>query len=227
MVSEHYIYKITHVPTGRYYIGQKTRSDVPPELDGYWGSGTAWKQILNAHPENEFVKEILEDHISGGEINDLENKYVGDLYASDPLCINLCAGGGTVFGIRHSKETKNKISSKMTGEKHWNYGKHWNENIKQKIAESNKGKAAGDKNFFYGKPGWWATHKMPEEVKKKISRSHLGNKFASGNKNVQGKHWKLSEETKQKMREAAIKREKAFKEKGIKHKRDDSGRFCR
>ena len=70
---------------------------------------------------------------------------------------------------------------KLSGHKHWNFGKHLSEETKRKIAESHKGKKAS------------------EEQKCKMSQRMSGE-----NHPMYGKHH--SEETKRKISEARLKR---------------------
>lgn len=89
-----------------------------------------------------------------------------------------------------SEKHKKAISDSLIGEKHPRYGKHLSDNHKKKISDTKKGKYTGEDNPFYGKHH---SRKIKE-----LLRLH-----AIGNKNVCGKHWKLSEKTKEKMKEKA------------------------
>ena len=162
-----YIYKITHIPSKRYYIGQRKNSK--PEKDNYSGSGKAWTKIFNAHPKEEFIKEILTTADSGEELNELEKEYIGDLFKRDELCMNLTAGGKQKFGEdnyffnkhftkelnpfygkKHSEETRKIISEKAKGRKHSeeakrkmsiaSKGKPKSETMKRRLSEARKGK---------------------------------------------------------------------------------------
>ena len=67
------------------------------------------------------------------------------------------------IGKTLSEEHKKNISESISGEKHWNYGKHHTEETKKKMSESRKGKPSPNK----GK-------KLSEEQIKKISESRKG-----------------------------------------------------
>lgn len=120
-VKVHYIYKIHFLygyPTGRYYLGKHTgKVD-----DSYAGSGnfcTAYYKKYGKIPGKTYIKEILEINPSK-EINATREEYViGDLWKTDPLCMNQKPGGeggcgpgkfATRFGAKMSEETKLKIS---------------------------------------------------------------------------------------------------------------------
>lgn len=190
-----YVYKITHAPSKRYYIGQRKSSD--PEKDNYWGSGKIWTRIFRSHPKEEFVKEILATANSGDELNKLEKEYVGDLFRQDELCMNLTAGGTQKFGEdnyffgkhftkeqnpfygrKHSEETKRIISKKATGRK-------LSEEAKKKISIANKGRP------------------KPETMKKRLSEARKGRCWMSldGRRRIgEANHNRvITEQTRQKM----------------------------
>lgn len=92
----YYIYKITLLKgslEGHYYIG-KHKTD--KEKDYYYGSGTLVKDYYKKYGKKKgvtFTKEIIEYNASE-EINNLrEKEIIGDLYKTDPLCLNLKYGG--------------------------------------------------------------------------------------------------------------------------------------
>lgn len=84
-------------------------------------------------------------------------------------------------GKKHSKETRHKISEALKGEKNPNYGRIISDDHRRKLSAAQM----GEKNHNWGKT-------LSDEHKRKISEGNKGKK--------------LSEETKQKMREAALKR---------------------
>lgn len=94
-VKVHYIYKIHFLcgfPTGRYYLGKHTgKVD-----DAYAGSGNfcnAYYKKYGKIPGKTYIKEILEINPSK-EVNcDREEYAIGELWKTDPLCMNLCPGG--------------------------------------------------------------------------------------------------------------------------------------
>jgi len=66
-------------------------------------------------------------------------------------------------GLKHSEESKKKMSDSLKGRDCWNKGIPWSDEIKQKISESNT-----------GKPGYWKGRKMPEGTGSKLSDSLKG-----------------------------------------------------
>lgn len=94
-----YTYRLSSTVDDFYYIGRKMfRSDFPSFdgclTDGYWGSGgRAFKSWRNQLKPGELVKEVLGIYGSWKEVVAAESRLVGDLYLSDPLCLNATAGG--------------------------------------------------------------------------------------------------------------------------------------
>lgn len=95
----HYIYKIIFLrgfPTGRYYLGKRSFNGNDLSNDAYSGSGSFCKAYFKAYGKrlgDTYLKEILEINPSA-EINSKREEYViGDLWKSDPLCMNLVPGG--------------------------------------------------------------------------------------------------------------------------------------
>lgn len=162
-----YIYKITHIPSGRYYIGQHQGSN--PETDNYYGSGTVWVRILKKHAKSEFKKTILGTANSIEELNSLEESCIGNLYDTDKLCMNRKSGG---LGSVASEEWKSDISKKMIGNKNGkgNKGRVFSKEtlIKMSISARNKPPVSdktrqriskvtsGKNNPMYGRKGKYA-----------------------------------------------------------------------
>ena len=60
-----------------------------------------------------YTKEILKFYNGPEELNKAENVLIGDLWKTDPECLNQCAGGGSsTFKKRKTKKTKKKNSRK-------------------------------------------------------------------------------------------------------------------
>ena len=171
----YYTYKITLLKgslAGHYYYGRHKTNNLN---DGYAGSGTKLQAYYKKYDSIEgitYVKSILQFYESDEELNTAEKLLIGDKYNTDPLCINLCAGGS--WG-ELSDESKHKITVALTG-------KHPNEETRKRISAGGK----GNKNAL--------GHRASAEARKKFSDSHKGNKNHLGCKH--------SEEAKQKMSKA-------------------------
>ena len=100
----HYVYKITHVPSGHYYIGRRSWYSID---DKYIGSGSRWsKEFLDVYPYEEFTKEILW-HGPSELLQKKEDHFI--IENEGPLMVNLKRlGPGGV--IRHHKSTLDLIS---------------------------------------------------------------------------------------------------------------------
>jgi hypothetical protein len=95
------IYKTTDTLTGEYYIGQHRTNNLQ---DGYKGSGN-WIR-LKQEKNRELVTEIL--HYSSKEsLCSDEAAFIGELWITDPYCMNQCPGGGSG---PHKDSTKKQIS---------------------------------------------------------------------------------------------------------------------
>ena len=131
------VYKTTHVPSGRYYIGRHVTSKLN---DGYMGSGKLITRLLEAYPKTEFIKQILLQAASPIEMIEVENLLIG-MSLDEPLCLNLIQGDPQTVGvIRHSAETKRRISEAGLGRKSWNKGVAPTLESREKNRQSNLGR---------------------------------------------------------------------------------------
>lgn len=173
----HYIYRITHIPTGRFYIGKRIYSGKDWRNDPYMGSGTIIKNLLKAHPLIEFRKEVLCFCRDAEQLLKAEEAAVGTQYQDNPLCVNLCAGGAGVVGRVISEETRAKIGAAKKGQTH-------SEEAKAKMSKALKGRTHSEE----------ARAKLSEALKGRTYSEETREKMSEGQK---GKI--LSEETKAKI----------------------------
>lgn len=199
----HFIYKIYFLcgePEGRYYIGKHTGY----KNDSYGGSGTFCKRYYKKYgkiPDKTFKREIIEINVDK-ETNRLrEKEIVGELWKTDPLCMNILPGG---------------VCDPNCGNKPGMKGKHHSEESKRKISESNKGRKWTEEQYKAAK-----NRKISEETRYKQSESHKGNHNALGhtlsdevkqilsekltnNSKLKVKRYEPSDETREKFRQNAI-----------------------
>lgn len=174
----YYIYKITLTEgslKGHYYIGQRKFKGEDIKRDWYKGSGVIVNDYYKKYP-NAFIKEILEI-CSEETLNDREAFYVGDLWETDPLCLNLRAGG-KFPGVSTESRYKMSIHHKTPGFK----GKTHSEESKQKMRDALIGRT------------------LSLEHKIKIQEAHLAKSKPKKDKELKGR--KHSEETRKKIGDA-------------------------
>jgi len=116
------------------------------------GRNTHWTRVFNKYGKN---VEIIENNISVEQAKELEIFLISEIGISN-LC-NQTLGGEGAFGLKHSKETIERIATK-------NRGKKRSEEGKRKMSEANKG------------------HIVTQETRDKISKGNKGNKKALGHK---------------------------------------------
>jgi len=159
----HYIYKITCLKgtlKGHYYIGKHSTKNADWD---YYGSGKIIRDYYKKYGRKQgqsIIKEILEYNPSFEENLKREMEIIGNLWETDPLCLNLCGGGRGPWGVKVSEETRQKLRKSHQGKKHTleqrrkisegNTGHIVTEETKEKISQANK----GIRNGMYGKKPW-------------------------------------------------------------------------
>lgn len=185
---------MTHVPSGRVYIGQrKCPAKKTPETDKYFGSGVVWKGIYNAHPD-ECKKEILHVCETRDEVIELEKEYIKRAREQyGVLCVNVSDGGdGAIvgghhpnFGKKFSDETVKKMSEAHKGIPSWNKGKHgiFSQDTLKKMSDAHKGRTPWNKGkkyteeqkqAFKGRTPWNKGVPRTEDEKRKMSEAKKG-----------------------------------------------------
>lgn len=160
MTTTAFVYKWTHVPTGRWYIGSRTKQGCNPD-DGYICSSKTIKPLI-AENLAEWHREIL----AVGEpaaMLELETRYLVSLDAkNDPMSYNQHNSDGKFS--TSGQEPWNKGKGKPIGKPSWNAGltKADHPGL-AKMSKSKLGVIPHNK----GKP-------MSEEQKAKISASSIG-----------------------------------------------------
>lgn len=133
-----YIYKWTHIPTSKWYIGSRTKEGCYPD-DGYICSSKIVKPLIKSNPD-EWTREILYTG-DASEILKLEGMILTEMDAkNDPNSYNMHNGNGkfTTLGIDMPEKWRQKISIS-------NRGKKRTEESKENYRRSNNKKAKDPK----------------------------------------------------------------------------------
>lgn len=185
-----YVYKWTHLPTGRWYIGSRTARGCNPD-DGYICSSKLVKPLIEQSP-TEWKREIVATGDPASMLL-LETSLLTDADArSNPLSFNQHNGDGDFSraGVTTPEKTRRKQSEALKGDKHPrkglpgpNLGRKFGEETRRKQREAKLGKPRvphteeakrkigdakrGENHPNYGVP-------CPEELKQKLSLLHKG-----------------------------------------------------
>ena len=112
---KHYIYKVTNLETGQYYIGSQCSGKTVGV--NYFTSSTnkAFKDGFKTYGEEKYKIEIIKEFEDPEECVRVENYIIRNyMLKKDGLCLNrfYCCGNKKIFsmvGIHHSEETKQKM----------------------------------------------------------------------------------------------------------------------
>ena len=232
MKQYNYIYKITNQVNSKIYIGKHSTDNLD---DGYMGSGILICKAENKYGIENFTKEYLAFCDTEEKLNWFEKFYIKK-YKAREVGYNLTDGGDGGSGYKHTDEYKKRMSALYKGSGNPMYGKNAEDYMTddakkekhRKVSESNKGKHfMSDEqkqkisHINKGRTSFWKDKHLPEETKQKMRDNHAdfkGEKHPMYGKHLSEEHkeklkYQRSEETKQKMREAALKREAAKRQK--------------
>lgn len=168
-------------PNGKVYIG--ITSQKPKERwrngKGYYGSTRICNAIQKYGWKNTKHK-ILYEYLTKEEAENKEKELIQQYKSYDEKYgYNLELGGNLRKEI--SKETKRKLSIKLSGKNNPMYGKHMSEENKKRMSEKNKGK----NNPMFGKSArkgqhWSKEHK--EKLSKIMNSPEVHEKLSSASK---------------------------------------------
>ena len=139
-----YIYKVTNLETGQYYIGSQCRGKIIGH--NYFTSSTnkVFTDEFKTYRDEKYKIEIIKEFEDPDECGNAENYMIRDhMLLKDGLCLNLMyrCNGKKVFsrvGTHLSEEHKKKISISRKGT-------HLPEETKKKISIALKGRPSQNK----------------------------------------------------------------------------------
>lgn len=157
------IYRVTHIETGKTYIGKHQTLD---PNDGYLGSGKMIKNAVKKHGSGAFKKEVLHVFETESEMNAKEAELVTQDFCLREDTYNLCPGGHGGWGFVHkissqAKENQRKAAS-LTGKKH-------------QVLRSKAGYQNGLKDYWLGRTHSEETKRiLSERAKLRTTNSQTG-----------------------------------------------------
>jgi len=170
------IYKITNIIDNKCIVGQSVN------IKSRWSIHISYlkknvhynphfQRSWNKYGEQNFKFEVILE-CPREKLNEEEIRLIKENKSNDRnFGYNLNEGGGQQKVI--SEETRKRMSEAMKGKGNPNYGKHWSEEVKQKIRDSNTGKIVSEETR---KKISEISKNMSEETRKKISDAHTGDK---------------------------------------------------
>jgi len=186
------IYNTVNIKNCNNYVGQHNYNTL--EKDKYIGSGNLLKRAIKKHGKVNFKKYILDVCETKEQANFLEKRYIA-FYKRGGFCKYNISDGGQggimippVTGWKHTKEAKDKISKKNSGNKYC-LGRVLSEETKIKIGIKSKNRKPclglirteeskqKQRDKMKGKEPWnkGLTKETDERVKKYVEKSALSN----------------------------------------------------
>ena len=240
-----YIYKTTNLINDKIYIGQKTSEIF---IESYKGSGVILKKALNKYGEENFKVEILERCNSKDELDLAEKKWIEILKSTDnSIGYNIAEGGQ---GGNLGEEVNKRISIALKGKPKYKGWHPYNNGVNiihlydeepipegfvygnlpkseesiQKWKNTMNNKSSKELEEIRNKMN--ETRKKTLEKKSKEERALIGKHISNGRIGIEpwnkGKNW-LTEEHKEKLREAVSKQKSEEHKKHLSESRKFSG----
>lgn len=180
----HYVYKITNLKNGMFYIGKHSTDHVD---DGYMGSGKLVRRAISKYGAENFKKEILQFFETASEALLYEKELVTEELVERKDTYNLTVGGsGSWYAANANVELrkiKNAKAARSMNAKTW-ADPEFRERQRIRLSESSK------RLHTEGKlqaPDWTG-RKHADETKKKIGAANSARQSGSGNSNF-GNVW--------------------------------------
>lgn len=136
------IYAFKNKTNGKIYVGQTINTFRYRTMQHLRSNHTYFDKALNKYGIEGFEYKIIDTAQNPVELNEKEIYWIDKLNSLKPNGYNLCAGGKTSSGYRHTYESKRKMSvtkkklGSMKGNKNHYYGKNHTEEIKQKMKKA-------------------------------------------------------------------------------------------
>ena len=191
-------------PNGKKYYGITKQA-----INQRWRNGKGYKnneyftRAIDKYGWDNIQHIVLHEELDEDEAKELE-QYMIQWYCTNnkKYGYNITSGGEGANGLKHSEETRKKISEalkgKLAGENHYMYGKHLTEETRKKLSEAGKDRIVSEetrKKLSEANKG----KIVSEESRQKMSEAQK-ERFKNEKPHNYGKHH--SEETKRKISEA-------------------------
>ena len=130
-----YVYKITNTVNGKSYIGisiyEPESNRIRKHLTGHGSRVLA--NAVKKYGRDAFTYEILEENVFTELLPDLEVAYIAKFSTIAPKGYNLTLGGDGIIGLKHTEESREKMSRA-------HLGKTLSQDHREKIGAANRGK---------------------------------------------------------------------------------------
>ena len=140
------IYKITNTVNGKFYIGKTTHDAVKTRIRDHLTGNSKGSRLIKDDIEkcgqDAFTYEILHDGIIPEFLDTLEIDAIAKFNTIAPHGYNRNKGGSG--SIKHSEETRRKMSKAKKGKPPPNKGKTHSKEHRRKISEAMKGKTPSE-----------------------------------------------------------------------------------
>lgn len=185
-----YIYETYDTINNKYYIG-KHKGEYN---SNYFGSGKIISKIIEKR-KNTLINKLICFCDNLEELNEKEKFYIKEYNSLIPNGYNISLGGdgGSIHNKKHSEEAKEKMSKKKKGKPSTFKGKHFTNEQRELISKRVKEAFANGKGQNIDRHSYWTDEKR-EEKSQQMKGKEPWNK---------GKHGIYSEETLEKLRNAA------------------------
>lgn len=131
------IYCIENTLNGHKYVGQS--ENLGKRINQRHHGSHALLGAMEKYGKENFKSYIVK-YCKMEEIDELEIFYIKELrsHVSEGGYNISWGGSAPMRGRKHSQETLDRLSEVQRGENHWNFGKHWGEDVLEKMRETKK-----------------------------------------------------------------------------------------